>query len=554
MPSDFDSDLAGPGSVYPISSPEVETSDDTSYNISDTFAILGGNVLSSGAEDPENIIRGIIISKAHDSNDMLKLGTGNNEGEYPMGFGLYAFWGKIRNLAPDILYYYRAFAMSDLITGYGDVKSFTTLGINSNPPYIENAKAIIVAGGGPSTETWRNNIWEHTLICANYAYRSLQYQGYRNEDIYYLNHVDVDVDYDGVYDNDNDATIGNLYYAINTWARDEENHADELLVYMVDHGGIGTFRMRHDETLYASDLDDWLDELQQTMEGKFIVIYEACRSGTFASLLDPPPEKERIILISASDENAFLLKNGRHSFSYMFWASIFGGYLLKDSFTFAQDMMVDYQTAALDVNGNGILNEKEDLTLVSQVAIGIGKSVSSDMPLIENATVSESSDDITILNLEVSSVTDNDNIAEVWVVIIPPCFDPDGPDGPITDLPTVILQKNADDSSYKGISNIFIQKGVYRINFYASDMQGFYSLPVSKTIEKMNGISCIKGDVNGDGMVNMTDLIIALKIVCYPSFSNEIRADYTESNTDINRDNLVGLEEAVFLLRTLSNI
>ena len=76
-------------------------------------------------------------------------------------------------------------------------------------------------------------------------------------------------------------------------SRPGRHDADSLVIYLVDHGGKDTFRMRGTETLSAADLDSWLDTLQNTMTGKVTVIYDACESGSFLSSLTPPPGKER---------------------------------------------------------------------------------------------------------------------------------------------------------------------------------------------------------------------------------------------------------------------
>ncbi len=58
-------------------------------------------------------------------------------------------------------------------------------------------KAIIIAGGGPFAG---NNLWEATQMSANFAYRTLTYQGFTKESIYYLtSDTDLDLDSNGVW-------------------------------------------------------------------------------------------------------------------------------------------------------------------------------------------------------------------------------------------------------------------------------------------------------------------------------------------------------------------
>jgi len=120
------------------------------------------------------------------------------------------------------------------------------------------SKAIIVAGGGSFPG---NNLWAATQMCANFAYRSMSYQGFTKETIYYLtSDTDLDLDNNGELDDvDGDATNSNLQHAITNWAAD----AESLVIYLTDHGGDRTFRMSGSEILNASDLDTWLDQLQQ---------------------------------------------------------------------------------------------------------------------------------------------------------------------------------------------------------------------------------------------------------------------------------------------------
>ena len=48
-------------------------------------------------------------------------------------------------------------------------------------PQHTESKAIIVAGGGPG-----DALWDATQMCANFAYRTLTYQGFGSKNIRYL--------------------------------------------------------------------------------------------------------------------------------------------------------------------------------------------------------------------------------------------------------------------------------------------------------------------------------------------------------------------------------
>jgi len=86
----------------------------------------------------------------------------------------------------------------------------------------DQSKAIVVAAGGPFAG---NNLWDTTQLSANFAYRTLTYQGFTKDSIYYLSSdTDLDLDQNGVADDvDADATNANLEYAITEWAADADN-------------------------------------------------------------------------------------------------------------------------------------------------------------------------------------------------------------------------------------------------------------------------------------------------------------------------------------------
>ncbi len=129
-------------------------------------------------------------------------------------------------------------------------------------PMLPRNKAIIVAGGGPHR---RNDLWDTTQMVANFAYRTLVYQGFTKETICYLSSdTDLDLDDNGEPDDvDGPARNENLRTAITEWAL-EEPAPDSLVIYLTDHGEDGLFMMslRDEENLSASDLGEWLDTLQ----------------------------------------------------------------------------------------------------------------------------------------------------------------------------------------------------------------------------------------------------------------------------------------------------
>jgi len=352
------------------------------------------------------------------------------------------------------------------------------------PPGQKNDKAIIVAGGGPFAG---NNIWDATQLCANFAYRALTYQGFTKETIYYLSSdTDLDLDGNGNFDDvDADATNSNFQSAITTWAQD----ADNLFIYMIDHGGNGTFRMRETELLQASTLGSWLDTAQGTIPGKVVLVYDACRSGSFLTSLLPPSGKERIVLTSASaDEEAIFCSGGSISFSFFFWGRIFNGDSFYDSFVNAKNSIgVTYnQNPLLDGNGNGIGNERADQDAARLITIGNETRTGVDIPVIGSVSPTQMLGEETSALIYAANVIDADGISRVWAVITPPGYSPGSPDNPVTDLPILDLQ-SAGNNRYEGTYTSFTETGTYNLAIYAADAYGIISLPLQTTVDKGAG-------------------------------------------------------------------
>ena len=56
--------------------------------------------------------------------------------------------------------------------------------------------------------------------------------------------------------------IESIEAGIIDWAGDVNEPADDVLLYLVDHGGPETFELAKKTLLSASELDGWLDTLQ----------------------------------------------------------------------------------------------------------------------------------------------------------------------------------------------------------------------------------------------------------------------------------------------------
>jgi hypothetical protein len=218
--------------------------------------------------------------------------------------------------------------------------------------------AIIVAGGGPFSG---NAIAQQTKDLAAYAYKICRLRGYAANEIQYLSAFgDQDADGDGFNDVDAPATPANLQAALDTFAGD----TSRLFVYMVDHGynlsnGM-YFQINPTQMVSGSQLDGWLDALQNRQTADITLVVDTCYSGRFVQECTPPVGKKRLTVASTSDNAlaVFLPPPSLTSFSYQFLGALYMGSTIQQAFTAARGFFSTFQISGqepwLDSNGNGV--------------------------------------------------------------------------------------------------------------------------------------------------------------------------------------------------------
>ncbi len=340
---------------------------------------------------------------------------------------------------------------------------------------IDAAKAIIVATGGVSNDAMVNGM----RYCAGLSFRNLIHQGFSADQIYFLTDIAMQ-DMDGVDPSkirDDFPSVHALEYAVTDWAAG----AGDLILYLLGHGGDGTFRIDENQLLYAEDLDRWLDEFQAAASGNVVLIYDACESGSFVEKLTCPPGKTRVLVASAEKgQKAVFADNGAMSFSGFFWAGVAGGDDFYDAFLRAEKgvnlFAENRQSSLIDVNGNGIANEKEDRQGAEYVWIGKQIDWLDEIPSIGSCSPSHTvtcGDEVTIF---AKDVIDEDGIAHVTAVIAPPgAWDGDS-DIPVSDLPVIELA-NKGDNRYEAVYDGFDIAGEYMVSIMAEDNNGSRSMP-----------------------------------------------------------------------------
>lgn len=389
--------------------------------------------------------------------------------------------------------------------------------VRKAPTTHSTYKAIILAGGGPSTDNYENPIWESTELLSNNAYFALRAQDIAKADILYLTsgNTQNDLDEDGHYDDLQVGSFQSLKLAITDWAA----NADNVIIYLNDHGGDKTFRINQKEILNSKDLKLMLDTLEPKVSGKITVIIEACQSGSFF----PELEKSKHVLIaSANQEQPAIISNeGITAFSYHFWYGIHSGSNLQNAFKRARQAMSSEtvfvnnkpqrQDAQLDANGDGLFNA-DDFNSLGAYCLGKCKKLAADEPQVMPLTLSGNLNGQTkvMLGMQVSSLAP---LSQGWTIISRPDIKQTSPSEPVTDLPSVDLNCTDQGSGQywcTGEYAKFDAIGDYFITFHARDQKNRSSVPINTVTLTQNGAatSIANDNITYDlqtGKVNIRD-------------------------------------------------
>ncbi|OQX23038.1 MAG: hypothetical protein BWK80_28015, partial [Desulfobacteraceae bacterium IS3] len=291
------------------------------------------------------------------------------------------------------------------------------------------------------------------------AYKALRYQGYTEDNILYLSSEYTE----GV---NMDALKKNLQYAIQQWAA--KDNPPELLIYFAGHGIENQFTLNaFNEKITADELDTWLDNLQTTSSMRITFIYDACQSGSFIDRLKPPQGKERVIITSASANEAAYF-TGENSFSYLFWSTLYGKTArrvdLYSAFNFAQERIGKSQTPLVEANENDIHNEAQDK---EKLQTDIGRNYydfNTKIPMITEASAALQSETTGVISAAISG--EGIDSVKVWAEITAPNQVPPSPDIPVTDVFKVGFTDNG-NGKFSLSYDKFNVNGTYTIAVYA---------------------------------------------------------------------------------------
>jgi hypothetical protein len=409
---------------------------------------------------------------------------------------------------------------------------------------------LILAAGGGAEAT--NTLKESTQYLSDLVYLRFRNRLFADKDIFYFNPIPYhDIDGDG-YDNnvvdDSSPTVAEFGQAITQWAVNQSTDGP-LYVYLIDHGGIDTFKIFPNEILTAAQLKAYLDQFQQATGRKVVVVIEACKSGSFTDDLVSQGQN-RIVVTSTDEQDAYLQLAGKISFTQLFIDRLVTGDSVRQG----------WLKARLELGNLGLpysLMEPqlaEGVSMVSaQTWVGGDFAIASLYPEIAGQSANSFITANTTQNFFVD-ISDLEGTEAVWAVVVPPNYVPPPPsqdlEAPEVVLPTFNLSDPEKNGRYEGGYSEFAYNGEYRITFYARNAKGNVSVSPATIVTVTGGqdVQAVPGDVNGDGFVTLSDAIIGLKglIGQGPAWVNKA--------ADVNGDGKVGMAEAVYILQKAAEL
>ena len=380
----------------------------------------------------------------------------------------------------------------------------------SDPARCEKGlqKAIVVAGGGPYRE---NFLWEATERMAELAITTLRGQGIPREQILYLSA--------GFGKNDvpdGPATLASIEAGIIDWAGDVNEPADDVLLYLVDHGGPETFELAKKTLLSASELDGWLDTLQANTASKLVVVYDACQSGSFIPALATTGDQARMLMMSSgADERAHFAAKGDISFSFHFWSNFLVGGDLYRSFLAGNNAIEAVfdrrQNAELEVDGDGQANSKQDKVLATAFSFGSGIALASDTPEIGRVSEDIVLNGETKVRIEARDVSGASPIVRVWALVQSPDQIELAIDEPLINTEILELTDADGDGNWEGVYQDAKIRGAYEFQLFAANEANQYSAPKLDqsnrvlVTQKVGRTPLIGRDSDQDGVLDIAD-------------------------------------------------
>ncbi|MEM7536088.1 MAG: dockerin type I domain-containing protein [Chloroflexota bacterium] len=298
---------------------------------------------------------------------------------------------------------------------------------------------------------------------------------------------------------DNMATVANLQTGITQWARERVNSQQALTLDLIDHGERDIFYIDdvNGEYMTTNELDTWLNELETAVPDLLTnVIVEACHSGSFIDRLNSSISKpNRLIITSTSVESDAYTSISGIQFSDAFITQLHQGNHFATAYWRAKayaQIISPYQEPWLDGNGDGTPGEPEDIYVAGLRGLDYADPARTrnDSRIKWPPYIADAQPPIIMNqygNFQVE-VRDDRGVEDVWAVIYPPNYEPNGilnefgvPER-ISLQPRTDLGENIYDGGYRG----FRQAGEYRVIIQAIDIDGLIAQPVVFTLDVTN--------------------------------------------------------------------
>ncbi|MBN1672444.1 MAG: hypothetical protein JXR37_15495 [Kiritimatiellae bacterium] len=333
-------------------------------------------------------------------------------------------------------------------------------------------KAVLVAGRKGEDDP----LWPNTQYLAHTAYNTLLYRGYSKGNLQYLSPVtNQDVDGNSEWDDvDLASTHAAVAHTFTNWA----NNTSNLFVHLVDHGtdsaGSGAFRLNPAETLAASTLDGWLDDLQDTYGTKVTVLIDCCYAGSLLDELSYDGPADRVVIASSgTNQPAYFVAGGLVSFSDAFYNGVLLGYDVAGCYALATNAMALYQDSEYYDSGDG--------TVAQGAYLGATLVATKDIPRIGTVCGNQLLSGDTTAALWADDIDAPYRINRSWCLVVPPGHSPD-PDTPVDSIPELDLIRNEQTGRYEAQYDGFTEEGSYKVIYYVRDDGGGVSLPVQRYV------------------------------------------------------------------------
>jgi len=383
-------------------------------------------------------------------------------------------------------------------------------GKGPEPDVEQHRGSLVLVSGGGMAET--NTLWRSTEYLSRLVYRRFQQRFFTDDDIYYISPKPWDdIDGDGFVDpvvDDDSPTVDAVGRAITEWAAEQATDGP-LYVYLNDHGENDKFEVhpavggKPAEILTSTGLDEYLDAFQNATGRRVIVIIEACKSGTFADDLTGNG-KDRIVLTSSRQGNTYQGRDGMMSFTQYLMEGLYAGDSIRQSYNKAVSKL---SNSGEPYSHMEPLLEEGDSNASSEVKLGGDFVIAGLFPSFSSTSSDSEIQAGTTQTLE-ATVTDFEEVDEVWAVIQPPGYVPpalsEGFQSPESGLPVIVVGAEGNQGLYKAQYSDFTLNGDYRITFYIRNSDDMVTASAA-TIYKVSGGSDPVFDDDGDGVENNVD-------------------------------------------------